>query len=94
MSTLTADAVAELITAALTDERPRLWEQRHIALINARQRQLGMTSAALSRTPHIPRNALTRILHGHKTPTLTQVADLCQALDLRLTMPTVDRPGR
>lgn len=93
MTPLTAIAVADLIVAALDDGHTEAWQHRHIDIINARKRQLGLSSADLSTQARIPRNALARILHGHRSPTLAQVADLCRALDIRLEPPTVDRSG-
>jgi DNA-binding phage protein len=56
-----------------------------VASLNARREELGLTKAELARRANLPPAAVRRLFsQQHKNPTLTTLAAIADALDLRL----------
>ena len=64
--------------------------------LDSRREKLGMTKAELARRSDLPPAAIRRLFsQRHKNPTLTTLAAIAEALDLRLSLiPSSTTPGK
>ncbi len=79
----------EAFTTWRPDHPP--WPQQIAALINDARRRRGVAVAQLAYRARFSDERVERILRGHESPTLSDVARLCAALGIRLEPPAVDR---